>query len=127
MIDTIFALGEGLLAAPWWSAIGWPVVWALIKVTLVLMLVMGAVTYTTLGERRLLAWAQIRMGPNRVGPWGLLQPIADALKLMGKAALRPEAAEKFLFSMGPVMTVMPAMAARAVIPFGPDIALANIN
>lgn len=88
---------------------------------------MGAVTYTTLWERRLLAWAQIRMGPNRVGPWGLLQPIADALKLMGKEVLRPAAAEKFLFYMGPVMTVMPAMAAWAVIPFGPDIALANIN
>jgi len=127
MIDTIFAFGEGLLAAPWWAAIGWPVVWALIKVTLVLMIVMGAVTYTTLWERKLLAWAQIRMGPNRVGPWGLLQPIADALKLMGKEVLRPAAAEKFLFYMGPVMTVMPAMAAWAVIPFGPDIALANIN
>ncbi len=127
MIDTIFALGEGLLAAPWWAAIAWPVIWALIKVTLVLMLVMGAVTYTTLWERKLLAWAQIRMGPNRVGPWGLLQPIADALKLMGKEVLRPAAAEKFLFYMGPVMTVMPAMAAWAVIPFGPDIALANIN
>ena len=127
MIDSIFALGEGLLTAPWWAAIAWPVIWALIKVTLVLMLVMGAVTYTTLWERRLLAWAQIRMGPNRVGPWGLLQPIADALKLMGKEVLRPAAAEKFLFYMGPVMTVMPAMAAWAVIPFGPDIALANIN
>ena len=127
MIDTIFALGEGLLAAPWWSAIGWPVVWTLIKVTLVLMIVMGAVTYTTLWERKLLAWAQIRMGPNRVGPWGLLQPIADAMKLMTKEVLRPAAAEKFLFYLGPVMTVMPAMAAWAVIPFGPDIALANIN
>lgn len=127
MIDTLFALGEGLLAAPWWSAIGWPVVWALIKVTLVLMIVMGAVTYTTLWERKLLAWAQIRIGPNRVGPWGLLQPIADAMKLMTKEVLRPAAAEKFLFYMGPVMTVMPAMAAWAVIPFGPDIALANIN
>jgi NADH-quinone oxidoreductase subunit H len=127
MIDTIFALGEGLLVAPWWSAIGWPVVWALIKVTLVLMLVMGAVTYTTLWERKLLAWAQIRIGPNRVGPWGLLQPIADAMKLMTKEVLRPAAAEKILFYLGPVMTVMPAMAAWAVIPFGPDIALANIN
>src|SRR5450830_1760124 len=127
MIDTIFTLGEGLLAAPWWSAIGWPVVWALIKVTLVLMLVMGAVTYTTLWERKLLAWAQIRIGPNRVGPWGLLQPIADAMKLMTKEVLRPAAAAKILFYLGPVMTVMPAMAAWAVIPFGPDVALANIN
>ncbi len=127
MIDTIFALGQGLLDAPWWAAIAWPVVWALIKITAVLMLVMGAVTYTTLWERKLLGWIQIRLGPNRVGPWGLLQPIADAMKLMTKEVLRPAAAEKVLFYLGPVMTVMPAMAAWAVVPFGPDIALANLN
>jgi NADH-quinone oxidoreductase subunit H len=67
------------------------------------------------------------MGPNRVGPWGLLQPIADALKLMTKEVLRPAAADKLLFYMGPVMTVMPALAAWAVVPFGPEIALANVN
>jgi NADH-quinone oxidoreductase subunit H len=127
MIDTIFAFGQGLLDAPWWIAIAWPVIWALIKIVLVLMLVMGAVTYTTLYERKLLGWIQIRLGPNRVGPWGLLQPIADALKLMTKEVLRPAAAEKFLFYLGPVMTVMPAMAAWAVVPFGPEIALANLN
>ncbi len=127
MIDTIFALGQGLFDAPWWVAIVWPLVWAMIKIVLVLMLVMGAVTYTTLYERKLLGWVQIRLGPNRVGPWGLLQPIADAMKLMTKEVLRPAAAEKFLFYLGPVMTVMPAMAAWAVVPFGPDIALANIN
>ncbi len=127
MIDTIFAFGQGLLDAPWWSGIAWPVLWALVKIVLVLMLVMGAVTYTTLYERKLLGWAQIRLGPNRVGPWGLLQPIADALKLMTKEVLRPAAADKFLFYMGPVMTVMPAMAAWVVVPFGPEIALANLN
>ncbi len=127
MIDLIFGLGQGLIDAPWWVGFAWPVAWALIKITAVLMIVMGAVTYTTLYERRLLGWVQVRMGPNRVGPWGLLQPIADAMKLMTKEVLRPAAAEKFLFYLGPVMTVMPAMAAWAVIPFGPDIALANIN
>ena len=127
MIDTIFSLGQGLLDAYWWSAIAWPVIWALIKITAVLMLVMGAVTYTTLWERKLLGWVQIRLGPNRVGPWGLLQPIADAMKLMTKEVLRPAAAEKVLFYMGPVMTVMPAMVAWVVVPFSPDIALANIN
>ena len=127
MIDVIFNLGQGLLGAPWWAAIAWPVIWTVIKITAVLMLVMGAVTYTTLYERKLLAWVQIRLGPNRVGPWGLLQPIADAMKLMTKEVLKPAAAEKVLFYLGPVMTVMPAMAAWAVIPFGPDIALANIN
>ena len=127
MIDTIFALGQGLIDASWWVNLAWPVAWALVKVSLVLMLVMGAVTYTTLYERKLLGWIQIRLGPNRVGPWGLLQPIADAMKLMTKELLRPTAAEKALFYMDPVMCVAPALVAWAVIPFGPDIALSNIN
>ena len=127
MIDTIFALGQGLIDASWWVNLAWPVAWALVKITAVLMLVMGAVTYTTLYERKLLGWIQIRLGPNRVGPWGLLQPIADAMKLMTKELLRPAAAEKLLFYMGPVMTVAPAMVAWAVIPFSPDVALSNIN
>ena len=127
MIDTIFALGQGLIDASWWVNLAWPVAWALAKITAVLMLVMGAVTYTTLYERKLLGWIQIRLGPNRVGPWGLLQPIADAMKLMTKELLRPTAAENVLFYMGPVMCVAPALVAWAVIPFGPDIALSNIN
>jgi NADH-quinone oxidoreductase subunit H len=70
---------------------------------------------------------QVRVGPNRVGPLGLLQPIADALKLLSKEILVPTAASKGLFFIGPILTIMPAMAAWAVIPFGPDVALANIN
>lgn len=124
MIDVIFAFGKGLVDAPWWVTLVWPTIWALIKVSLVSMLVMGAVTYATLWERKLLGWAQIRLGPNRVGPWGLLQPIADALKLMTKEVVRPAAADKVLFYLGPVLTVGPALAAWAVIPFGPEIAVA---
>ncbi|EKD98322.1 MAG: hypothetical protein ACD_23C00487G0001, partial [uncultured bacterium] len=88
---------------------------------------MGAVTYATLWERKLLGWVQIRLGPNRVGPWGLLQPIADALKLMTKEIVRPANSDKFLFYLGPVLTVAPALTAWAVIPFGPEIAVANLN
>ena len=127
MIDTIFAFGQGLLAAPWWSAVGWPVVWTLIKIMVVVLPLMGAVAYLTLWERKLISWIQIRLGPNRVGPWGLLQPIADAMKLLTKEILTPTAANKGLFFLGPIMTIMPALAAWAVIPFGPDVALANVN
>lgn len=127
MSDILFSFGSSLLVAPWWGAYAWPVIWALLKVVVVLMIVMGAVTYATLWERKLLGWVQIRLGPNRVGPWGLLQPIADALKLMTKEVVRPAASDKFLFYLGPVMTVAPALTAWAVIPFGPDMAVANLN
>ena len=127
MIDTIFAFGEGLLAAPWWSGMAWPVIWTLIKIMVVVLPLMGAVAYLTLWERKLISWMQIRLGPTRVGPLGLLQPIADALKLMTQEILTPTAANKGLFFLGPVLTIMPALAAWAVIPFGPDLALASIN
>lgn len=127
MIDAFFAFGLGLSPASWWSSVGWPVLWALIKIIVVVLPLMGAVAYLTLWERKFLGWMQVRVGPNRVGPWGLLQPIADALKLLGKEILLPTAASKGLFFIGPILTIMPAMAAWAVIPFGPDVALANIN
>ena len=127
MIDMVFGFGQGLLSDAWWTVYAWPIIWATIKVSLVLMLVMGIVTYATLWERKLLGWVQIRLGPNRVGPWGLLQPIADALKLMTKEIIRPAAADKSLFYLGPVLTVAPALAAWAVVPFGPEVAAANLN
>lgn len=125
--DALYAFGQGLMAQAWWTGTAWPLVWALLKVVLVLAIVALAVTYATLWERKLLGWAQIRLGPNRVGPWGLLQPIADALKLMTKEIVRPSAADKSLFYLGPVLTVGPALAAWAVIPFGPEVAVANVN
>jgi NADH-quinone oxidoreductase subunit H len=80
-----------------------------------------------LWERKAIGITQVRLGPNRVGPGGLLQPIADALKLLTKEIIMPTAASKGLFVLGPIMTIMPALAAWAVIPFGPEVALANIN
>jgi NADH-quinone oxidoreductase subunit H len=105
----------------------WPVIWNLIKIICIVLPIMGLVAYLTLWERKAIGWIQIRIGPNRVGPMGLLQPIADALKLLTKEIIVPAAANKSLFFIGPIMTIMPALAAWAVVPFGPDVALANIN
>ena len=105
----------------------WLVLWTLIKIVAVVLPLMGCVAYLTLWERKAIGWTQIRPGPNRVGPYGLLTPIADAVKLIFKEIIRPTAAHKGLFFLGPVMTIMPALAAWAVIPFGPDVALANVN
>jgi NADH-quinone oxidoreductase subunit H len=127
MIEAIYGFGNGLIAAPWWSAAGWPVVWTLIKIVAVVAPLMGAVAYLTLWERKAIGFTQIRVGPNRIGPLGLLQPIADAIKLLTKEIILPTVANKGLFLLGPIMTIMPALAAWAVIPFGPDVALANIN
>jgi NADH-quinone oxidoreductase subunit H len=127
MSDAFFAWGAAWLSASWWSDLAWPVVWTLLKITAVVLPLMAAVAYLTLWERKLLGWMQVRLGPNRVGPWGLLQPIADALKLLTKEILRPTLASKGLFFIGPVLTIMPALAAWAVVPFGPDVVLANIN
>ena len=122
MIEQLNAAGAALLGPTLWL-----VVWSLIKIIAVLLPLLGCVAYLTLWERKAIGWSQIRPGPNRVGPWGLLTPIADAVKLIFKEIIRPTAANKGLFFLGPIMTIMPALAAWAVVPFGPDVALANVN
>ncbi|MEN9314954.1 MAG: NADH-quinone oxidoreductase subunit NuoH [Pseudomonadota bacterium] len=121
MLLQINDAGQALLGG------AWPVVWNLIKIILVVLPLMGCVAYLTLWERKLIGFMHIRLGPNRVGPKGLLQPIADALKLMLKEIIVPSQANKLLYIIAPVMTIMPSLAAWVVIPFGPDLALANIN
>jgi NADH-quinone oxidoreductase subunit H len=122
LIDTFNASGAALLGAT-----GWTFVWTLIKLVCILLPLMGLVAYLVLWERKLIGWIHIRIGPNRVGPGGLLQPIADALKLLLKEIVIPAKSTPALFVIGPIMTIMPALAAWSVIPFGPEVALANVN
>jgi NADH-quinone oxidoreductase subunit H len=97
-----------------------------IKSVVIILIILGGFAYLTLYERRALARIQTRIGPNRAGPWGLLQPIADAIKLIFKEELIPEKSDKVLFILAPVITVVPAMILLAVIPMGPDILGINI-
>ena len=127
MIDALYNGGLHLFNGGWWTGVTWPVVWNLIKIVVVLLPLLGAVAYLTLWERKLLGFMQVRIGPNRVGPKGLLQPIADAVKLLTKEIIRPTAASKGLFFLAPLLAIMPALAAWVVIPFGPEMALANVN
>ena len=105
----------------------WPIVWALIRIVIIVLPMFACVAYLTLWERKLIGWMHVRMGPNRVGPLGLLQPIADALKLLLKEVIQPTRANKVLFIIGPVMVIAPAFAAWAVVPFQADLVLANVN
>jgi len=105
----------------------WPAVWTLVKIVAIVLPLMGMVAYLTLAERKVIGFMQVRIGPNRVGPLGLLQPIADALKLLTKEVIIPSGANKFLFVFAPVMSIMPALAAWAVIPFSPELVLADVN
>jgi NADH-quinone oxidoreductase subunit H len=121
MLTTVHATGQS------WFGFFWPLVWNLAKIVAVVLPLMGCVAYLTLWERKAIGWMHSRLGPNRVGPAGLLQPIADALKLLLKEIVIPAKANKALFVIAPIMTIMPALAAWAVIPFGPETVLANVN
>ncbi|MDP1651371.1 MAG: NADH-quinone oxidoreductase subunit NuoH [Rhodocyclaceae bacterium] len=105
----------------------WPAVWALLKIVAVLAPVVAAVAYLPYFERKVIAYMHVRIGPNRVGPAGLLQPIADALKLIFKEIIVPTKANKALYILGPILALAPALVAWAVIPFGAGMVIADID
>jgi NADH-quinone oxidoreductase subunit H len=101
--------------------------WIIIKILTIVIPLMLGVAYLTYAERKVLAWMHVRVGPNRVGLLGLLQPIADAVKLFGKELIKPTKASPWLFVMAPVLVLALSLSAWAVIPFSSKLVLANIN
>jgi len=103
------------------------VLYILIKIIVILVPLMLAVAYLTYAERKFIGYMQVRIGPNRVGPRGWLQPIADALKLLSKEIIVPTNSSRFLFVIAPMLSIAPALAAWAVLPFTDTLVLANID
>jgi NADH-quinone oxidoreductase subunit H len=117
------------LLAPVASLLGpaWLPLWTLLKIVIIIVPLMLGVAYLTYAERKIIGYMQVRIGPNRVGPIGLLQPIADGLKLLMKEIVIPSGANRGLFLLGPVLAIAPALAAWAVFPFTDRLVLANVN
>jgi len=121
---------EDVLTIAYWSGMfggTWSTVVSLARIVAILVPLLLLVAYLTLWERKMIGWMHIRLGPNRVGPLGLLQPIADAVKLIFKEVITPSQADRSLFFVAPVMVIMPALAAWAVMPFAPGVVLADVN
>jgi NADH-quinone oxidoreductase subunit H len=110
-----------------WSGYALPTVITVAQVLAIVIPLLLAVAYYTYAERKVLAWAQLRKGPNVVGPFGLLQPIADAVKLLMKETVIPSGANRLIFVAAPMVTFILALVAWAVIPFGAGLVLADIN
>lgn len=120
-METLMQFGAGVFGT------AWPAVWALIKIMLIIAPLMLGVAYLTYFERKVIGYMQVRIGPNRVGPLGLLQPIADGLKLLLKEIVVPSGANRYLFVIAPVLSLAPALAAWAVVPFTDTLVLADID
>jgi len=120
---TAFWLNFWSSVPPWWQVL----LLNLGKITMIVAPLMAAVAYLPYAERKLLAYMQVRIGPNRVGPRGWLQPVADTLKVLFKEIIIPSRSNKFLFIIAPILSVAPALAAWAVIPFTDTLVLANID
>ena len=120
-MDALMNFGLGVFGG------AWPLVWTLLKIILIVAPLMLGVAYLTLVERKVIGYMQVRIGPNRVGPWGLIQPIADGLKLLLKEIIIPSRSSKGIFIIAPMLAIAPALAAWAVIPFTDTLVLANID
>ena len=120
-MDALMNFGTGLFGG------AWPAVWTLIKIVLIVAPMMLSVAYLTYFERKVIGYMQVRIGPNRVGPWGLIQPIADGLKLLLKEIIVPSGSNKGIFLIAPMLAIAPALAAWAVVPFTDSLVLANID
>ena len=125
MIDSVLAI----VLPPVQELLGpvFPVAWILVKIVLIIAPLMLCVAYLTFWERKVIGWMQVRIGPNRVGPWGLLQPIADGIKLFLKEIIFPTAADRSLFVVAPILALAPALAAWAVVPFSQGWVLADVD
>jgi NADH-quinone oxidoreductase subunit H len=102
-------------------------IWIVVKVLCIVLPIFAAVAYSTYFERKVVAFMQVRPGPNRLGPFGMLQPIADVLKLMNKEVIQPVLADRLFFIVAPLLVLIPALAAWSVMPFSANWVLANIN
>ena len=102
-------------------------VWTMMKIVAIVLPIMLCVAYLTFAERKVIGYMQLRLGPNRVGPRGLGQPIADALKLLCKEIIFPDESNRFLFLIAPVISLATALIAWAVIPFSAELVLADVN
>ena len=110
-----------------WDGYLWPGLIIVGQVLLIILPIMGAVAYLTFAERKVIAAMQLRKGPNVVGPFGLLQPVADGLKLLVKETVVPSGANRVVFILAPMLTFILALVAWAVIPFDAGWVLADIN
>ena len=124
-LDWALQLGQDFFGSAWSDIL--LTVWTVIKVVLIIAPLLFVIAYITFCERKVIGWMQARIGPNRVGPWGLIQPLADGLKLMLKEVVIPSGADKAVFLLAPVFAFAPALMAWAVIPFNDVMVLANIN
>ncbi|MGI4985725.1 MAG: NADH-quinone oxidoreductase subunit NuoH [Janthinobacterium lividum] len=121
LFDSINTAGLGVLGA------AWPTVWVLVRIVVLSVVLLLCVAYLVLWERKLIGWMHVRLGPNRNGPGGMFQTIADVLKLILKEVIMPTQATPWLYLIAPIMVVAPAFAVWAVIPFQPEAVLGNVN